>query len=333
MKKIEQIINEETIDWLLEKENPSVRYFTLLKLLKKSESDDDVIQAKKDIMKTGVVPRILNKQNEEGYWRDPLKFYTDKYRGTAWQLMILAEMGADGENKKIKKACEFIFENSQNLENYGFSCHRSARTGGGLASEVIPCLTGNMVWSLIKLGYLEDERVKKGIDWICKYQRSDDGTSEIPKGWPYDRFQNCWGNHSCHMGVVKTLKALSAIPKEKRDNKVQEKIDSLSEYLLKHHIYKKSHDLSKVSRKGWLRLGFPLMYQSDILEILEILTELGYTDPRMNDAIEILASKQNGEKKWKLENTFNGKMLTSIEKKGENSKWITLKAVNILMNH
>jgi len=58
-----------------------------------------------------------------------------------------------------------------------------------------------------------------------------------------------------------------------------------------HHIYKRSHDLSKKSKPGWLRLGFPLMYQTDILEILDILTRLGIKDERMQDAMELFLNK------------------------------------------
>ena len=328
--KLEQITDEKTIEWLLEKENPSVKYFTLTKLLKKSESDKEVLDSKNDIMKIGIVPALLDKQNEAGYWGEPLKFYTNKYSGTVWQLIILAEMGADINNIRIKKACEFILENSQDIESYGFAVNRSSKNGGGRHSEVIPCLTGNMIWSLIKLGYLNDERIKKCVEWICKYQRSDDGISDVPKEWPYNRYEMCWGKHTCHMGVVKSLKALSAIPKGKRDKSVIEKIQTLSEYMLIHHIYKKSHDLKSTSKPGWLKLGFPLMYQTDILEILEILVELDYRDSRMEEAIEKLRAKQNNEKRWDLENTFNGRMIKSIETKGMSSKWITLKALNVL---
>ena len=77
------------------------------------------------------------------------------------------------------------------------------------------------------------------------------------------------------MGVVKALKALAAIPVHKRSDDVKSTIDAAAEYLLIHHIHKRSHDLSRVSKPGWLRFGFPLMYQTDILEILGILTALG----------------------------------------------------------
>ena len=49
-----------------------------------------------------------------------------------------------------------------------------------------------MLYSLIRCGYQDDPRVKKGIDWITKYQRFDDAIEKAPKGWPYNtRIQGC----------------------------------------------------------------------------------------------------------------------------------------------
>jgi hypothetical protein len=318
------------IEWLLELENPSVRYFTLTDILELPADSGEAVQSRLDIMKSGVVPEILSKQEESGYWGDPKKFYTAKYQGTVWQLMILAELGADGKDPRIARACEFILDNSQELLSGGFSAHKSEKLGGGLASYVIPCLTGNMVWALIRLGWLDDERVQRGIAWINKFQRFDDGAEEAPKGMPYDRYEMCWGKHSCHLGVVKAIKAVAEIPVDSRSPETVYTINQGIEYLLAHHVYKKSHNLDEISKPGWLRLGFPLMYQSDILEILGILTRLNVHDERMQDAIDILISKQDEEGKWKLENSFNGKFQVNIEKKGKPSKWITLNALRVL---
>lgn len=317
-------------DWLLETNNPSVRYFALKDLLGKPENDPKVLVAKNKIMNLGLVPKILKKQNDQGYWDAPNRFYTAKYKGTAWQLIILAELGADGSNERVKKACEFILENSQDHESGGFSIWHRARIGGGRHSGVIPCLTGNMVWSLIKLNFFADSRVKRGIEWITKYQRFDDGNVHVPKVWPYDKATSCFGKHSCHMGVVKALKALAAIPANRRSNDLKSTIDAAVEYLLIHHIHKRSHDLSRVSKLGWLKFGFPLMYQTDALEILGILTALGYKDERMQEAVDLVLSKQDTEGRWILENTFNGRFQTNIEQKGKPSKWITLKALCML---
>jgi hypothetical protein len=323
-------LKADATNWLLEDDNPSVRYFTLTDILDKPVNDSEVKEAKKAIMDIGIVPQILAKQSSDGCWETPTAFYTAKYRGTVWQLIILAELGADERDSRVRKACEFVIANSQNPESSGFSMHVSARAGGGLRSEVIPCLTGNMVWSLIRLGYLEDPRVQRGINWITTYQRFDDGAKEAQKGWPYDRYVMCWGTHTCHMGAVKALKALAEIAADQRNRAVEATVKNGAEYMLKHHIYKRSHNLSKVSKPGWLRFGFPLMYQDDALEVLGILTKLGYKDERMQEAVDLVLSKQDAQGRWKLENTFNGRFQVNVERKGEESKWITLNALKAL---
>jgi len=95
-------------------------------------------------------------------------------------------------------------------------------------------------------------------------------------------------------------------------------------------VFKSSHNLNRVPKPGWLKFGFPLMYQTDVLEILGILTKLGYKDERMQEAIDIVISKQDNEGRWMLENTFNGRYQVNIEQKEKPSKWITLHALRIL---
>jgi hypothetical protein len=331
MDDFHSVLKADPTDWLLEKNNPSVRYFILRDILEKPEEDLELQEARLEIMKAGLVTAILAKQKEEGYWEIPENFYTAKYKGTAWQLLILAELGADVTNKNIKKACEFILNYSQDRQSGGFAYSTSAKKGGGRHSEVIPCLTGNMAWSLIRLGYLDDPRVKHAINWITSYQRFDDGIQEALKGWPYDRLKAaCLGKHTCHMGAVKTLKALSEIPSNHRSTDVKNTIEKGTEYILKHYIYKRSHDLNLVAKPGWLKFGFPLMYQTDVLEILGILTQLGYKDLRMQEAIDILLSKQDYQGRWNLENSFNGRFQANIEQKGKPSKWVTLNALRVL---
>jgi len=324
------VLRADPTGWLLEKDNPSVRCFTLTGILNKPEDDAEVGEAKDEIMRIGVVPEILAKQSDGGYWDAPKRFYTAKYKGTVWQLIILAELGAEGRDERIRTACEFILENSQDPESGGFAMSVSAKTGGGRHSEVVPCLTGNMVWSLIRLGHLEDPRVRRGIDWITAFQRFDDGIEYPPTGWPYDRYEICWGKHTCHMGVVKALKALAEIPPDKRSADVRNTIGNGVEYMLAHHIHKRSHDLTRVSKPGWLRFGFPLMYQTDVLEILAILARLGCRDRRMREAIGLVISKQDDQGRWKLENTYNGRFQVDIEQKHKPSKWITLNALRVL---
>lgn len=330
MRNWKSVLNEDPTDWLLEEDNPSVRYFTLKDIIRKSDRSNEVKEAKNQIMRKGPVPKILEKQKKGGYWGKPEDFYErSKYRGTVWNLIILAELGADPQNEQIKETCEFVLKLSQDKKSGGFA-HKGSKRNGGYHSGVIPCLTGNMVWSLIRLGYLKDPRVKNGIKWITKYQRFDDKDGEVPKGWPYDGWKTCWGRHTCHMGVVKNMKALAEIPEKSRTQVVKRILDEGAEYLLKHHIYKRSRNLEKVSKPQWTKFGFPLMYQSDALEVMGILTRLGYKDKRMHEALNLILSKQNKKGQWNLENTFNGRYLINIERKDKPSKWITLNVLRVL---
>ena len=333
MNDYKAYLKGDPTDWLLEPDNPSVRYLTLTELLGVPAEDAQAQAAKAAVMTTGVVPQILARQAEGGYWDKAEALYTAKYRGTVWQLLILAEHLADGQDERIQKACEFLLEHSQDLESGGFAMHRSVKAGGGRHSEVLPCLTGNMVWALLRLGYGNDPRVQRGSAWITRYQRFDDGIPDPPQGWPYDKFEMCYGRHSCAMGVVKALKALAEIPHALRSDDVERSIAEGAEFMLKHHIHKRSHALEQVSKPGWLRFGFPLMYQTDALEILGLLTRLGFRDERMQEAVDVVVAKQDASGRWALASTFNGQFQVDVEEKGKPSKWITLNALRALKGY
>lgn len=170
-----KILKESPIDWLLEKTNPSVRYFTLREILDKSEEDPQVMAAKQAIPESKVVKRILSKQNPKGYWEEPANPYHPKYKSSYWQIMTLGQLGMDKTDERIKRACEHIFQFQ--LKEGGFSSHTTETTlkeyellvkkgkklppRGEWASSLVfehqySCLTGNMVAALILLGYKND---------------------------------------------------------------------------------------------------------------------------------------------------------------------------------
>jgi hypothetical protein len=322
---VDSLLHSNPVPWLLETENPSVRFYTLTELMDFPSSHPEVVAAKADIMKSGVVPEILRRQKTAGYWGDEKDFYVRaKYRGTSWQIIILAELGADGDDRRIRNACEFILDLSQDRQSGAFS-YRGDRKNGGFHSGVLPCLTGNMIWSLIRFGYRDDPRVKRAISWTTTFLRFDDGAACAPAGWPYEKRDPCWGKHTCLMGVMKALKALAEIPEAARPVEVRRTIEEGAEFMLRHHLFKRSHDSSKA-----LKFGFPTMWDSDALEVLLVLARLGYRDSRMEEAVELVLKKQDERGRWRLENTYNGRFLVNIEKKEKPSKWVTLTALRAL---
>jgi hypothetical protein len=73
------------------------------------------------------------------------------------------------------------------------------------------------------------------------------------------------------------------------------------------------------------------MWNTDVLEILGLLSRLGYGgDERLAAALDLVLSKRGPDGRWLLEATFNGRTRVRIERRGESSKWVTLQALRVL---
>jgi hypothetical protein len=50
----------------------------------------------------------------------------------------------------------------------------------------------------------------------------------------------------------------------------------------------------------------------------------------MQEAIDLIISKQGDMGRWTMENTFNGRFQVNIESRDRPSKWVTLNALRVL---
>ncbi len=339
-----QILKESPVDWLLEETNPSVRYFTLLNILGKKEDDPQVAVAKNAIPRSDVIEKIFQKQNPRGFWEEPANPYHPKYKGSYWQIMTLGQLGIDRTDERVRQACEHIFQFQ--LPDGGFSSHtettaskeydqllkkekkltsRDEWVDSVVSEHQYSCLTGNMAAALIRMGYANDPRVAKALEWLVKIQNRDGG-------WlcPYWR-AHVNDKHGCFYGTICPLEAFSEVPKKNLTEEMKQTIEKGAEFLLMHRLFKADHHGYRVINQSWLKLSFPWFYGYNILRGLDVLTKLGYVkDERLTDAVDVLLQKRQKNGTWILENAPIGRMQTNIEAKGEPSKWITLIALRTL---
>jgi len=341
------VLKGDPVNWLLEHENPSVRYFTLRDVLDFSEKNPEVEEARAAIRSYEKVSKIFSKQKPKGYWESAEQPYHPKYKSTYWQIMILSQLGLDKSDGRVRKACEYIFRFQH--EEGGFSTfgeegakreyrwvkERALKRGKQLppfeawAREKIrenemSCLTGNVAASLIRLGYAEDDRVRRALNWLVEIQ-NDDG------GWlcPYWK-AHIKDEHGCFMGTITPLDAFSELPSKEITPEIETAVERGMEFLLMHRLFKADHHQFRVIKTAWLKLGFPWFFY-DILRGLSVATKLGYSlDERIDDALENLLQKQNSDGKWILESTPSSRMQTNLEPKGKPSKWITLHALKVI---
>jgi hypothetical protein len=318
----------DPIHWLLEEddENPGVRALALTDLLERSAADPEVVAARRTVMTSGPVPAILDAQDPEGFWAKGGTGYSPKYRGTVWQIILLAELGADGRDERVRRGCEYLLSHSI-ASNGAFSCYQKP-----VPSGAIPCLNGNLLFALQRLGCASDPRVQRALDWQARAATGEGEFQYLKSGTCGPNFA-CSANQgqACAWGANKVMRALLLVPPEERTPEIERAIEVGAGFLFSRDPAEADYPYTTRVSSTWFKLGFPLSYWSDVLETAAMLVEAGHgEDPRLKGALTFILSKQDDRGHWRLENTLNGKMWVDIEEKRKPSKWVTLRALRVL---
>ncbi len=303
VKKSQQSIIDP-LEWLLSPENPSVRYFTLTKLLERSLDSLEVVDAKHAIMESQPVKDILALQDANGWWEANISALNPMYRGTIWQLSYLAELGADITHSAIRKGAEVVWNNAQG-EKGDFPL--VSKTFHKFSPEDMLCMDGITLGTLLRLGYgMDDHRASKAIHFVSQALLNAEMRCRFNAGLP------------CVWGGVKALRALAALPGAQRNAETRAAIEKATNFLLDCDLARADFPRKPNSNisQHWFKLGFPRNYQSDLLELAITLADLGYaTDGRYQPLVDFLRSKRLASGAWKLEETLP-KMAVPFEQKG-----------------
>jgi hypothetical protein len=291
--------------------------------------------AQKALMASGPVPAMLDAQHLEGYWVQPGAGYNPKYRGTVWQLIALALLGADGAETRVRAAGDYVLNHSRS-SSQGFS-------HDGTPSGMIHCLQGNLAAALIDLGWLGDERLAAAVDWLARSVTGEGIAPAGKKSAPQRYYLSgncgpgfcCAANNRlpCAWGAVRVMLALSKVPPAMHTPAVRGAIQAGVDFLLSRDPAVADYPTGAggTPSRSWFQPGIPLGYVTDFLQTLEALLASGVgDDPRLEPAIRLLLSKQDAQGRWKMEYTYNGKIWADIEVKGRPSKFVTLRALRVL---
>ncbi|MFC1869692.1 nitrogen fixation protein NifH [Chloroflexota bacterium] len=337
MAKWREKLSGDPLPWLLESdlEQPAIRYFTLGDILGYNGEDKEVKEALKANMLTGPLPIILKAQEEGGYWDKPGPGYGPKYRGTQWAIVFLAQLGADGTHPRVRTGCKYVL--TRTIAGNG------SLSMNGTPSGFIHCMAGNLGAALIDLGCLEDQRLQTALEWqaqtitgegVADSMNRDTNKRYYKSGTSAPLFA-CSVNVGlpCAWGAVKAMLAFSKVPPSIRTQRMQVAIQQGISFLLSHDPAIADYPFGMGTRpsSSWFKFGYPIGYITDVLQNLEVLAVLGQAqNPLLNNALKLLINKQDSQGRWLLEHTYNGKSWVDIEKKGQPSKWITLRALRVL---
>lgn len=321
--------NERVVKWLLEDDQPSVRYLTLVDLLGQGEDDPESREARSQIPRRGWAKEILSLQKSGGYWepREPgqpneknllrwLEFlYSPKYVATNWRALVLSDLRLTSEDKRIKKIADLFFKYKLQLGS-----------PINIFNEEV-CIVGNTARMLTRFRYLDDHRVRKLYDRLLEAQLEDGG-------W------NCFSDDHGTLDSWEALGAYAALPKSRRTRKIERSIERGAEFYLQRKLFEEG----KRRYPPWFRFHYPVHYYYDVLVGLDLMTGLGYADdPRLSPALKILKEKRQPNGTWLLDRVHpdlgpgsgygldtSGVRPFELEKAGEPSKWITFTALRVL---
>jgi hypothetical protein len=204
-------------------------------------------------------------------------------------------------------------------------------------------MAGNLGAALIDLGWLNDKRLQSALDWQAR-MITGDGVDSLESKQTDERYYKSGttgplfacamnGDLPCAWGAIKAMLALSRVPLSLRTQRMQAAIQQGITFLLSHDPAVADYPFGMGNRpsSSWFKFGYPIGYITDVLQNLEVLAALRQAqDARLANALELVLGKQDDQGRWSLEYTYNGKTWVDIGKKGQPSKWITLRALRVL---
>lgn len=302
------------LDWLLDSD-PAIRWQVLRDL---AGAPPEIVAVERSrVANEGWGARILALQGEDGQWAGGALFPAQRaesgsgqpWTATAYSLVLLRDFGADPRSDKLRRAVAKVREN----------CRWEHAGQAFFSGEVEPCINGMTV----VLGAYFGQDVGSVVDRLVGEQLEDGG-------W------NCEAeNGSVRSSFHTTIRVLEGLlAHERATGGSTESIAARrrgDEYLLERKLFRRK-STGAVIDPAWLQFSFPTRWHYDVLRALEYFRAAGDPpDPRVDEAIDLLRSKQQPDGTWLLENTHPGAVHFALEEgDGGPSRWNTLRALRVL---
>jgi hypothetical protein len=332
----------ETLAWLLEEDDPGVRYLALRDLVALPAGDAELLAARDRAHRQGPIAAVLDAMEDEGYWAKPGPGYNPKYRSTVWAIILLGQLGASVEvDGRIDLAGRYLLD--QALTEHG------QLSMSGAPSGTVDCLQGNLCAALLDLGFDSGfQSAKTGasletaFDWLARSVTGEGIAPFEEKSAPLRYYAGkrgpgflCGANDKqpCAWGAIKVVLALGKLPPEHRTPLVDRAVEQGLAFLLGVDPATAAYPSGWNDKPSgnWWKFGFPVFYVTDLLQNVEALLGLGCAgDPRLANALQLIRQKQDAQGRWPLEYSYTGKTWVDFGPKKQPNKWVTLRAARVL---
>lgn len=280
----------DPMGWLLDYDNPAVRYWTLTNVLDR-QPDIPVVREARSILATNpIVQRVFARQQHDSGWGSPATPDQPTWQATADHLALLVELGAPGHDERIATAADWALD-------------QAADADGDFD------LPGHFLWALLRLGYAEDPRVRRAVRRAAKYlvERGSPGALIDRSAW--DKLPLLW--------------ALLQLPQGERNRGTEAAIQTALAEL--EHTEWAALEPERLEL-SFPHIGAPDLG----LALRTLAQAGRVQEERSIPAVARLVELQGTRGRWPLHHNHADRLLAPLEPVTEESKWSTLNALRIL---
>jgi hypothetical protein len=304
------------VDWLLDSD-PAIRWQVLRDLT--DAPADEVAAERSRVAKEGMGAQLLALQSTDGRWGGAA--WNRGWNSTMHVLWLLRHLGLDPASAEARRAVGLV-RDQVTWKGCGPPEYESNPFFGG---EEEPCINGQVAMAGAYFG----QDVQGLVHRLLGEQLSDGGWNcEAPK-------------RSTRASFNSTICVLEALFEHERASGATPEVTAArlrgQEYLLERRLFRRrsTGEVIERDRKGgayWTRFAFPTWWHYDVLRGLDYLRDACVKpDERVAEAIDLVASKRDGEGRWPLEVRYPGAMPVEIDEgEGRPSRWNTLRALRVL---
>jgi hypothetical protein len=173
------------IAWLLRDGSAPVRYLTHVHLLRTPSNSEEMEGLWQAVETCQEADEIFSKQEQDGSWYsggswalapsylpkngwDPV---TPKYVTASWVLPVLGEMGFTVQDRRIRKASDYVLANGYFRDPIFTSSAMTDFT----SADISPCRLAQYLIALGQVGLADDPRARIGYAFLLQSQRLDGG--------------------------------------------------------------------------------------------------------------------------------------------------------------
>lgn len=317
-------ISAEVADWkkqlkfnplptLLTSRNEALRYYT------RRDLQGQEVESVERLWQLVEVRKIVDRQLNSGAWRyhggsEHIRSSEDYNQLETYRVLreLVEKYGLNKQHPAIRRTADYLF--SHQTEEGDFR--------GILGNQYTPYYSAGIMELLIKAGYVDDSRLKRGFHWLLSIRQEDGGWAIPlrtvgrrfdPKTLQSEPIRPDTSRPFSHLVTGIVLRAFAAHPEYRRSKEAR-----IAGELLASRFFEADKYPDRSDPSFWTSFSYPFWF-TDLLSSIDSLSLMGFTrdDAQIGKALDWFIARQQTSGLWVLR-------LRIMTRERERDSWITL---------